>query len=206
MIGKKIAAFVLSAVMVMSGGVVAFANTGSWDSGSIYPKDVINTVHMTPVKFLMDKKIITGDEDGLFHPEKNITRAEFAVMMAKATNNLNDLENMKKKNIFTDLAGYDWAKGYINACSNAKLMTGTAADKFSPGKEVTYAEVITILIRSKNPSAVNYGTWPDNYIQYAQMNLSSMIGDRNITDWSAPANRGDVVMMLYRSMPKSSSK
>ncbi|WP_312353632.1 S-layer homology domain-containing protein, partial [Aminipila sp.] len=97
------------------------------------------------------------------------------------------------------------AKGYINACAKANLIQGVGNEKFAPGKEVTYAEVITIIIRSKNPSAVTSGTWPDNYIQYAQMNMNSMIGDRNITNWSAPATKGDVATMLYRSMPKSSN-
>ncbi|MFV0516167.1 MAG: S-layer homology domain-containing protein [Aminipila sp.] len=203
MIKRKIAVFILSLTMVIGGTTAAFADTNSWNSVTIYPQDVMNTEYLTPVKFLMDKKVVTGDDDGKFHPEKSITRAEFATMMAKATNNVNDLDNIKKKNTFTDLAGYDWAKGYINACAKANLINGVGNDKFAPGKEVTYAEVITVIIRSKNPTAVNYGTWPENYIQYAQMNMNSMIGDRNITDWSAPADKGDVAMMLYRSMPKN---
>nr|WP_315023577.1 S-layer homology domain-containing protein [uncultured Aminipila sp.] len=208
MIKKKIVVLALSAVMVMCSGVSAFAivDYGSWNSGNIYPQDVMNTELLTPVKFLIDKKIVTGDQDGLFHPEKNITRAEFATMMAKATNNINELDVVAKKTYYNDLNGYDWAKGYINACSKANLIQGVGEQKFAPGKEVNYAEVITIIIRSKNASAVTTGTWPDNYIQYAQTNMNSMIGDRNITNWLAPATKGDVATMLYRSMPKSSNK
>lgn len=201
---RKLFAIVLSAVMVFGGVSVAFAaDTGSWDSGNIYPQDVMNTELLTPVKFLMDKKIITGDDDGLFHPEKSISRAEFATMIAKSTNNLSQLEVQKKKDLFTDLEGYDWAKGYINACYEAKLMQGVSNDRFAPGNKVSYAEVVTVIVRSKNPSAVTTGTWPNNYIQYVQINMNSMIGDRNITDWNAPASKGDVATMLYRSMPKS---
>lgn len=203
MVRKKIAVLAISAVLVVSSGITAFADTTSWNSGYIYPKDVMNTQLLTPVKFLMDKKIITGDQDGLFHPEKSITRAEFATMMAKATNNTNELDVIAKKVYYNDLTGYDWAKGYINACAKANLIQGVGEQKFAPGKNVSYAEVITIIIRSKNPSAVTTGTWPDNYIQYAIMNMNSMIGDRNITDWSAPATKGDVATMLYRSMPKN---
>ncbi|WP_164914299.1 S-layer homology domain-containing protein [Aminipila luticellarii] len=203
MIGKKLAAVALSAVLVLSSGIMAFADTTSWDSGNVYPSDVLNTKLLTPVKFLIDKKVVTGDQDGLFHPEKSITRAEFATMMAKATNNTNELDIVAKQNYYNDLAGYDWAKGYINACAKASLIQGVGNEKFAPGKNVSYAEVITIIIRSKNPSAVTTGTWPDNYILYAQMNMNSMISDRNISDWSAPATKGDVATMLYRSMPKN---
>lgn len=202
--GSKIIAAIAVLVMSLSSFSIAFAGTdSSWNSGNIYPSDVMNTTLLTPVKFLMDKKIITGDSDGLFHPDKNITRAEFATMMAKATNNTSDLPSMEKLTYFNDLDGYTWAKGYINACTKAALINGKGDQKFEPGSNVTYAEVITIIIRSKNTSAVTTGTWPDNYIQYAQMNMNSMIGDRNITDWNAPANKGDVATMLYRSMPKN---
>lgn len=200
MIGKRIVALALSAVMFMCGGVISFADTTSWNSGNIYPQDVMGTPLLTPVKFLMDKKIITGDEDGLFHPEKSITRAELATLMAKATNNINELDVIAKKNYFNDLSGYGWAKGYINACAKANLIKGVGNEKFAPAKEVTYAEIITVIIRSKNVSAVTTGTWPDNYIQYAQM--YNMLGDVTVTDWSAPATKGDVAKLLYRSMPK----
>lgn len=206
MIRKKVTVLALSAVMALSGVMPAFAagDTSNWNSGNIYPQDVMNTALLTPVKYLMDKKIITGDTDGLFHPEKSISRAEFATMMAKATNRTKELDSVAKQNYYNDLTGYEWAKGYINACTKDSLIQGVGDQKFAPGKEVSYAEVITIIIRSKNPSAVSTGTWPNNYIQYAQMYMNSMIFDRNITDWSAPANKGDVAMMLYRSMPKSS--
>ncbi|MBN7774082.1 S-layer homology domain-containing protein [Clostridium aminobutyricum] len=202
--GRKVISIIAVLVMTLSSFSVAFAaDYGDWDAGTVYPSDVMNTSLLAPVKFLMDKKVITGDSDGLFHPDKSITRAEFATMMAKATNNTADLASMEKLTYFKDLDGYTWAKGYINACAKAALINGKGDQKFEPGSNVTYAEVITIIIRSKNSSAVTTGTWPDNYIQYAQMNMNSMIGDRNITDWNAPASKGDVAMMLYRSMPKN---
>ena len=202
--GRKLVTLAAAIMLVLSSFSVAFATDyGSWSSGNAYPSDVQNTLLFTPVKYLMDKKIVTGDTDGLFHPDKSITRAEFATMMAKATNNTSELAVVEKLNYFNDLAGFDWAKGYINACTKVGLINGKGEKQFAPSSEVTYAEVITIIIRSKNTSAVTTGTWPDNYIQYAQMNMNSMIGDRNITDWNAPATKGDVAMMLYRSMPKS---
>lgn len=197
---KSLATVTLVLLMVMTSVTSAFA--GPWDSTGVYPSDVINTPHLTPVKFLMDRKILTGDADGLFHPERTITRAEFATIMAKATKNTSQLPADEKQNYFNDLDGYGWAKGYINACNRVGMIQGVGEGKFSPNTELTYAQVITILIRSKNPSAVTTGTWPDNYIQYAEMYMNSVIWDRNIKDWNAPATRGDVVMMTYRTMPK----
>lgn len=202
---KRFAALVIGMAMALSSAVTAFADidTSSWSSNGIYPQDVMNTEYLTPVKFLMDKKILSGYEDGLFHAEKPITRAEFAKMMAIATNNTAELSVMETKDYFNDLAGSTWAKGYINCCVKAGLMNGRGNDTFAPTGDVTYAEAITVMIRSKDASAVNYGTWPNNYIQYAEMYMNSVIADRNIKDWNAPAERGDIAMMLYRILPKN---
>ncbi|MGN0711808.1 MAG: S-layer homology domain-containing protein [Anaerovoracaceae bacterium] len=204
MLKKRLATLIMAAALVFTSVVSAAAyDTSSWDSVSTYPKDVMGTEYLTPVKYFMDKKILTGDEDGLFHADRAINRAEFAKIIALATNNTNQMEAVKDKNYFKDLDGYGWAKPYINCCANAGLVNGKGNDNFAPGESITYAEAITVIIRIKNTSAVSGGTWPDNYIQYAQMYMNTVIGDRGITDWNAPAERGDVVMMLYRTMPKN---
>jgi len=203
---KRIISILLILILVLCGSISAFADIdySQWDSGGQYPADVMGTQLLTPVKFLMDKKIITGDTDGLFHPEKNISRAEFATMIARATNNAADLERMKSLEIFDDLAGYDWAKPYINAATRANLFNGRSQDKFAPGENVTYAEVITVLIRmNTNASNIAEGMaakWPDNYIAYAE--TYNLMGVVVVKDWNAPATKGDVAQLLYRSLPK----
>lgn len=202
---KKIIAVVSACTILAGSSVISFAGTdySPWNSQVTYPSDVMGTELLAPVKSLMDRKIITGDTDGLFHPEKSINRAEFATMMAKATNNTSNLAAMEKKNTFSDLDGYTWAKGYINACADVKLIEGVGNSKFMPGKDVTYAEVITVIIRTNDGSdsmASALGTWPDNYIKYATM--YNMLGSMTIKDWNAPATKGDVAKLMYRNMPK----
>ena len=71
-------------------------------------------------------------------------------------------------------------------------------------KNITYAELITILVRTNAGAASeleSYGTWPSNYIQYVQ--LYNMLGDVSVTDWNAPATRGDTAKLIYRFMPKN---
>jgi len=209
---RKISIF-LTAALIFCCGATAFsyaedieADYSMWDSTGIYPSDVMGTKLLTPVKFLMDRKIITGDSDGLFHPDKNITRAEFATIMAKATNNANamDLNSLSNEDIFSDLAGYGWAKPYINGVAKAGLFKGRSADMFAPGESVTYAEVITVLIRMSQGAADTAegmaSKWPDNYIAYAE--TYNFTGDVVIYDWNSPATKGDVARLLYRRMPK----
>ena len=191
-------------ILILCCAASSFADSdidyNEWNSGGIYPADVLGTQLLTPVKFLMDKKIITGDTDGLFHPDKNITRAEFATMVAKATNNIAELDRMENAKYFNDLEGYSWAKGYINAVAKAGLFNGRSDSKFAPGESVTYAEAITVIVRIRGGSGDMPGKWPDNYISFAE--TYNMLGDIVVNDWNSPANKGDVAKLLYRVLPK----
>lgn len=203
---KRIMATILTAMLIFvsaSGAVFADIDYSQWNSNGTYPSDVVNTPLLTPVKYLIDNKIMTGYPDGTFKPENLITRAEIAVAVAKATNRASQLDEMAKKNKFTDLTGYDWAKGYINALVDAEIIKGVSGTSYAPGKNISYAELITILVRMNRSAASvvdSSGTWPENYIQYVQM--YNYLGDVTVTDWDAPATRGDTAKLMYRFLPK----
>lgn len=200
---KGIMPLLLAAMMVLGSFATALAEIdySQWDSQSAYPQDVVNTTYFTAVKALTDKKVITGDTDGLFHPEKTITRAEFSIMMAKATNNAGDLLAMENQQVFMDLNGYGWAKAYINAIYNAGIIKGMGEKQFAPGNPVSYIQVVAMIARSRGLATEieMYGAWPQNYINHAQ--LYNMAGMVVINDWNAAATKGDVAMLMYRNMP-----
>ena len=206
---KRAFAFILTLALALTSITgIAFAEVdySQWDSQSAYPSDVVNTPLFAPVKFLIDKKVLTGYPDGTFKPANPITRAEVAVAITKMTNRTNNLVEMEKITVFSDLAGYDWAKGYINTLAKENVIKGMTATTYAPAKNISYAEFITLLIRSKGGAASeieNTGTWPNNYIQYAQM--YNLLGDVVVTDWNADATRGDVAKLMYRIMPKSTT-
>ena len=203
---KRIIALVLTVILtVASATTAAFADIdyNQWNSQAMYPSDVINTTYFASVKYLIDHKIITGYADGTFKPANNISRAEIAVAIAKATNRTKNLEEMAKKSTFNDLAGYDWAKGYIYALVDAGIIKGVSSTSFAPGKNISYAELVTMLVRMNSSAASSVdssGTWPNNYIQFVQM--YNYLGDVTVTDWNAPATRGDMAKLLYRFLPK----
>ncbi len=199
---RKIGIGILVLTLCISSFSLAFAdiNYNEWNSQSVYPKDVVNTKYFTSVKALTDKKVITGDTTGLYYPEKNITRAEFSVMMAKATYNVSDLTAMGNLQVFNDLTGYTWAKPYINAINKAGIIKGVGNSNFAPGNNVSYVELMAMIMRSKNMSTEidAYGVWPSNYIFFAQ--LYNMAGQVTISDWNASATKGDVALIVYRNM------
>ncbi|HVI41084.1 MAG TPA: S-layer homology domain-containing protein [Anaerovoracaceae bacterium] len=206
---KRVIALILTVILtIASASSVVFADIdySQWNSQANYPSDVVGTPLFTSVKYLIDKKILTGYSDGTFKPANSITRAEIAVAVAKATNRTANLDAMAQKDVFKDLSGYDWAKGYINALVDAGMIKGVSATTYAPGKNISYAELITILARMNSGAASTVessGTWPTNYIQYVQM--YNYLGDVTVTDWNAPATRGDTAKLLYRFLPKKAS-
>jgi hypothetical protein len=205
---RKILIITVTLVLTLAsvtGAVFADIDYSQWNSMSAYPSDVVGTQLFPAVKALIDKKVLSGYPDGTFKAQNNITRAEIAVALTKMTNNTSGLDAMAKKNVFNDLAGYDWAKGYINAAANVGYIKGITASSFAPGKNISYAELITMIIRTKASASEldAYGSWPNNYILYAQ--TYNMLGDVSVVNWNASATRGDAAKLLYRNMPKSAT-
>ncbi|MEG1584226.1 MAG: S-layer homology domain-containing protein [Anaerovorax sp.] len=207
---KRIGILVIALTLAISSMTgVAFAASNEidysqWNTNSAYPTDIDNTPYAAAVKTLINKKILTGYPDGTFKPANPITRAEIAVAITKMTNRTSQVAENATKNIFTDLTNYDWAKGQINTLAQAGLVKGMTETTFAPAKNISYAELITILIRTNSGAASELdamNNWPNSYIKHAQM--YNMLGDVVVKDWNAPATRGDTAKLIYRFMPKN---
>ena len=84
---------------------------------------------------------VNGYEDGTFGPEKPITRAEFATMATRYAE-LTDGGEAK----FSDVSGH-WAEENIYKAAAAGWVEGYEDGTFGPEKEITRAEVMTIINR-----------------------------------------------------------
>ena len=111
---------------------------------------------------LANAGIFTGYDDGLFHGERNITRAELATVIAKFDKHVYVGEDK-----FTDISNH-WARAFINACADNGWIVGDGNGKFRPYDAITRAEVMTminaVLQRSVNADGLcaGYKQWPDN--------------------------------------------
>lgn len=100
------------------------------------------------VKYLETFGIIEGYEDGTFRPEKEITRAEFVVMSVRFYEAYGiKVTEETKKLAFTDVSKTYWAADYINEASASGWIVGYGNGTFGPDKEITRAEVVTIVGR-----------------------------------------------------------
>jgi hypothetical protein len=93
---------------------------------------------------VLHKKYIKGYPDNTFRPNKEITRAEAAVMFC---NILGIDVSGNKEQVFTDVDSDHWAAPYINAVNNEGIFKGVSDGRFVPNGMITRAEMATAISR-----------------------------------------------------------
>ena len=100
------------------------------------------------MKYLETFDILSGYEDGTFHPDAPITRAEFVTISVRFYEAYGiEVTGDMEKLAFTDVSGNYWAADYIDKASANGWVVGYGNGTFDPEKEITRAEVVTIVGR-----------------------------------------------------------
>ncbi|TYQ15385.1 UNVERIFIED_CONTAM: hypothetical protein Cloal_1832 [Acetivibrio alkalicellulosi] len=92
------------------------------------------------------KAYIKGYEDGLFRPERHITRAEAAVIIANILK-FENINNYKENTIYTDVSDSHWASEAISLVSYKGLFKGYTDGSFKPDQNITRAEFSTVVFK-----------------------------------------------------------
>lgn len=99
------------------------------------------------VEVLAELGLVRGDAVGNFEPDRPVTRAELAVLLARAAGLQNEPANPDYLR-YLDLAAIpEWARGAVGASTRTGLLTGDAAGTFRPLDGVTRAEAAAALLR-----------------------------------------------------------
>ncbi len=193
-------------IYILSGNLIMVYNSAPF-------KDVpTNYWAINAIKYMVSKNIISGYPDGSFKPEKIVTRAEYAKMLALSLN----LDVSKGRDIYVDVPSTHWAYKYITAVTDAKLMKGYGHGKFGPNDTVKKEEIITTIVRLKKWKIITpeKGTFPDvpkkywayPYIETAVRNGLIKKVDRGLTDGNfhikVGATRAQTAELLYRAINK----
>ncbi|MCM3700227.1 S-layer homology domain-containing protein [Paenibacillus macerans] len=94
------------------------------------------------------KGFVAGYEDGTFGPNRQITRAEMAVILSKALAYLGTAGTASAPSGFTDQAQIPgWAKEAVDLVAKLGVMKGKAAGKFDAQKATTRAEAAVVIYR-----------------------------------------------------------
>ena len=194
----KTTAKILSVILVMTMVVSTFAFAATFSDVSS------DKNYYEPVSVLSAFGIINGYEDGTFGPDKNVTRAEFSVMLMRALGSANMGNPDPAGMPFTDLADTSWAVSDIRTAYDLGIINGMSATTFEPNSNVTYEQALKMIV-----CALNYGAhadqiqstapnqpWYHGYLQTA-ISLGLVNGVSYVVQ--QPAKRWEIAQMIYNS-------
>ncbi|MCH1978512.1 S-layer homology domain-containing protein [Lawsonibacter sp. OA9] len=132
---KRALSLALASVMVMGLMVVG--------SGASYV-DVSSKNNQEAIEVLQAVGVMTGDENGKFNPDANVTRNEMAVIMS----NMLDykVSNYAGTAPFTDVPA--WAEPYVAACWTHGIISGYDAKTFGGSDSVTAAQAALMMLKA----------------------------------------------------------
>ena len=179
--------------------VLAFACTFSMFAGAKVFEDVpAGSDYSEAVTMLSDLGVIQGKDDGKYHPEDTITRAEACAMIARLMTGDPNVSQYVGAQSFTDVAKGSWKDSAIGYCYINGIVIGVGNNKFEPDRAITDAEFITMVVR-----AMGYETadMKQNY-PYSYMSNAQAVGLLDGTNMvaSTDALRGEDAQVIYNAL------
>ncbi|OGO84384.1 MAG: hypothetical protein A2Y24_07120 [Clostridiales bacterium GWE2_32_10] len=187
---RRALATILAVAMLATNVNVGFAAKATFTD--------VDSEYTTAVSRLASIDILTGYEDGTFKPEGTITRAEAAAVIVRMLGKEKVAKASASVTQFKDMTGH-WANGYVNTAAGAGVVKGYEDGTFKPDAQVTYAEIVTMMVRALGAGEAvgSSGTWPTNYLIFAQG--EDLTEDVAVVP-NAPATRGDVAIIANETL------
>ena len=179
---KKIMALILSLALFLVAIPVVKPDSG-------FAEDV----NVSSLEYLENIGVITGYEDGQLHPERTLTRAEFATMLSRAFSKGFYYRGTYE---FTDLPYTHWAYQYIHRAVNSGWLKGNGDGTISPDENITYQQVVAVMCRIARLEKADT-VYPDGYVELA-VKASLTNGISAITD--GVINRADAAQLIVNTI------
>lgn len=182
---KRILSLFLALVMILGTTGMTNANTGN-----------------SKVDWLIEKGYVQGDSRG-YRLGNNITRAEATKMIVQAKGLTDWVEDYQEfKSMFIDMNVKHWANGYVNVAVINSLVNGYPDKTFKPSNNITYSEVIKMLVIANGdlPDTDGYtgSYWFIPYIIKAdEVGITDGV---NISEYTKDAVREKVFELVYNTI------
>ena len=116
--------------------------------GSLYPDVASDHFFFGYIHDIRERGIMSGDANGLFHPERAMTRAEMAKVIAEAFISAERLSSDDVSPGFADVPAGHWASRYIAAIASTGLTSGYPDGTFRPDQPIARSEFAAFLARA----------------------------------------------------------
>ena len=159
------------------------------------------------IESLVAKNVIKGYEDGDFRPNANITREEFVKIVVGAFG----IDVLEASSEFDDVSEDNWAKSYIMAAKNAKIVNGISDKLFGLGRNITREDMALMLVNAyeAKKGAINSSEhlFSDDadIVEYAKSAVAKLYGAGVVSGYEdgtfLPKNnatRAEAAQMVYK--------
>jgi lactocepin len=108
-------------------------------------KDIQDHWAQDEIEVLASRTITQGKSENSFAPQQKLTRAEFAVLLAKTLK----LPTNSYEGVFKDVKEYkEWAYAGIEAAYHAGIVKGSLDGYYNPDAQITREEMATMIVRA----------------------------------------------------------
>ena len=143
----------------------------------IFP-DQDDSDYYTPLSVLKTYGLVHGKDDGKFHPQDTLTRAELCQFLAEALNCTVPANDSP----YSDVAPDAWYTPAVIAMTNMGLVNGVGDGTFRPEATVDHQQFITIMGRMAQ--------WLNMYLYNTASNMpegvDNIVGLMAYDDWAKP--------------------
>lgn len=205
-IKKLLAAFLCTATLLGSMPALPVA------AQAVSFPDISDPVVAEAAELLRQLGILNGYDDGCYHPDDPLTRAQFCRLAVDLRGEGDKAATYERYTYFTDVKGDHWARGYINYASQItvsdteRLVSGVGDGSFRPDRAINQAEAVTMCMRLLGYGLSDVGSsglnWFDGYMSAARrLGLLKDITENG----TAELDRGTAAV-LFRNLLSAVSK
>ena len=147
---KKIVSALLAALMLCSCFMIGTASAAD-DEGLPFKDVGKKKWFYDEVKYVYEKKLMTGTSDTKFEPNGSLTRAMFVTILGRLAG-----ADTSETNKFSDVKSGKWYSGYVGWGVDAGIVNGYEDGTFKPNKPLSREEMAACISR---------------YIDYMELNM-----------------------------------
>lgn len=112
----------------------------------------------TSTKYLNEKGILKGMDNGNFEPNRSIKREEFAKILVLAFN----LQAKDEDKLFTDVKDTEWYYEYVKIAAQNGIINGIGDGVFGAGYELSRQDIAVMIARVLNKNEVSEENFADD--------------------------------------------
>lgn len=128
--------------------LVRILDLEKYSAKEYFYKDTKNHWAEKSISLITASGYMEGYDDGLFRPERRITREEVAKVLSNMKIDINKTNNEKEEIEFNDLLGSEWSYNAIMKVAKYGILKGYEDGTFRPQQEISREEIAVILART----------------------------------------------------------